>query len=74
MRFWLQLLLMSRNGLLTCLNEDSYDVRIVEDGDDGHYLTNRETLKVSQKKVAKSDVLKLKLAPGGGACLLFRKK
>ncbi len=59
---------------LSFLNEDSYDVRIVEDGDDGHYLTNRETLKVSQKKVAKSDVLKLKLAPGGGACLLFRKK
>lgn len=59
---------------LSFLLEDSYDVQIMEDGDDAHYLTNRETLKVSQKKVTKSDTLKLKLAPGGGACLLFRKK
>lgn len=59
---------------LSFLLEDSYDVQIMEDGDDAHYLTNRETLKISQKKVTKSDTLKLKLAPGGGACLLFRKK
>ena len=59
---------------LSFLHEDSYDAQIMEDGDDAHYLTNRETLKVSQKKVTKSDTLKLKLAPGGGACLLFRKK
>lgn len=59
---------------LSFLNEDSYDAQIMEDADDAHYLTNRETLKVSQKKVTKSDTLRLKLAPGGGACLLFRKR
>lgn len=59
---------------LSFLSEDSYDVQIVEDGDGTHYLTNRETLKVSQKKVTKSDALKLKLTPGGGACLLFKKR
>lgn len=59
---------------LSFLGEETYDVEVVEDGDDAHYLTNRETLKVSKKQVTKNDSLKLKLAPGGGACLTFRKK
>lgn len=56
---------------LDFLDESGYDLLLVEDGDEAHYLTNRETLKVSRKKVTKSDTLTLKLAPGGGACLLF---
>lgn len=58
---------------LSFLDEGTYEVRIVEDGDDAHYLTNRETLKVIQKKVMQNDLLKLQLAPGGGACLTFKK-
>lgn len=57
---------------LSFLGEGTYDVEIAEDGDDAHYLTNRETLKVSRKQVTNNDILKLKLAPGGGACLLFK--
>ena len=57
---------------LSFLGEGTYDVELAEDGDDAHYLTNRETLKVSRKQVTNKDALKLKLAPGGGACLLFK--
>ena len=59
---------------LTFLEEGIFDAEIVEDGDDAHYLTNRETLKVSKKQVTNKDILKLKLAPGGGACLKFIKQ
>lgn len=57
---------------LSFLKEGTFDVRIVEDGDDAHYLNNRETLKVSEKRVTNKETLTLKLAPGGGACLSFR--
>ena len=59
---------------LTFLEEGIFDAEIVEDGDDAHYQTNRETLKVSKKQVTNKDILKLKLAPGGGACLKFIKQ
>lgn len=59
---------------LDFLNEGTYEARIVEDGDDAHYLTNRETWKETTKQVTKKDSLKLKLAPGGGACLIFVRK
>lgn len=58
---------------LSFLGEGTYDVQIAEDADDGHYLTNRETLKASQQQVSATDKLTLKLAPGGGACLVFTK-
>ena len=59
---------------LTFLEDGTFNAEVVEDGDDAHYLTNRETLKVSKKQVTNKDVLKLKLAPGGGACLKFIKQ
>lgn len=59
---------------LDFLGEGTYEARIVEDGDDAHYLTNRETWKASEKQVTRKDLLKLTLAPGGGACLTFVKK
>lgn len=58
---------------LSFLGEGTHEVQIAEDGNDGHYLTNRETLKASRKQVSAQDTLILKLAPGGGACLAFRK-
>lgn len=57
---------------LSFLEEGTFDVRITGDGDDAHYLNNRETLHVSDKQVTNRDTLTLRLAPGGGACLLFR--
>lgn len=56
------------------LEEGTFDAEVMEDGDDAHYLTNRETLKVSKKQVMNKDTLRLKLAPGGGACLKFAKR
>ncbi len=57
---------------LDFLDDLQYDVLIIEDGDGAHYLTNRETLKESRRKVSKQDSIKLTLAPGGGACLIFK--
>ena len=57
---------------LNFLDDKKYNAQIIEDGDDAHYLTNRETLKVSDKQVIKDDVISLKLAAGGGACLIFK--
>ena len=58
---------------LSFLPKGSYTVEIMQDGADAHYLTNRETLQVTKQKVTRKDALDLKLAPGGGACLLIRK-
>ena len=51
-----------------------YEATVVEDGDDAHYLTNREVLKVSRQPVTAGSVVRVKLAPGGGSCLLIKKK
>ncbi len=59
---------------LSFLEEGLYDVTVVEDGDDAHFLTNREKVKVSRKQVTSKDHLTLTVAPGGGACLTFVKK
>ncbi len=54
---------------LSFLPKGKFTAEIVEDGPDAHYQTNRETCTVSTKTVGKNDVLTLKLAPGGGACV-----
>jgi len=54
---------------LTFLPRGSFTAEIVQDGPDGHYLTNRETCTVSTQTVNKKDVLTLSLAAGGGACV-----
>ena len=54
---------------LSFLPKGTFTAEIVEDGPDAHYQTNRETSTVTTKTVSKNDVLTLKLAPGGGACV-----
>ncbi|MDR0394580.1 MAG: glycoside hydrolase family 97 C-terminal domain-containing protein, partial [Tannerella sp.] len=49
-----------------------YDAIIIEDGDEAHYLTDREKLKISKKQVTANDTITVKLAPGGGACITLR--
>lgn len=58
---------------LDFLPKGTFSAKIIEDGDDAHYLYNREMLKTSQKNVTRKDSLKVKLAPGGGACIIIRK-
>ena len=58
---------------LSFLKKGKYTVEIIEDGEDAHYLTNRESLKVTTRQLTSNDKLTLKLAPGGGACLVIKK-
>ncbi len=58
---------------LSFLGKGKFKVEITEDGDEGHYLKNRETFKVSEREVTRRDVLEVKLAPGGGACIRITK-
>ena len=48
-----------------------HDAVIVQDGHDAHYLTNREQLQTERRTVSASDTIRVKLAPGGGACILL---
>ena len=56
---------------LDFLPAGNYQATIVEDGSDGHYLKNRETLRSQTRKLTHADSLHLKLAPGGGACVIL---
>ena len=51
----------------------NYQATIVQDGEDGHYQTNRETLRVEKRNARPTDTLRLKLAPGGGASVMLEK-
>lgn len=51
----------------------SYTAYITTDAETSNYLTNREATKSLKLKVDSKSVLTLKMAPGGGACVLFKK-
>lgn len=59
---------------LSFLPKGNYELTLVQDAKDSHYLTNRESFKVDKKNVSKSDVIIVNLAPGGGACLFLKMK
>jgi alpha-glucosidase len=56
---------------LDFLPPGDWQATLVQDGADGHYLKNRETLRVEQRAAKSTDSLRLKLAPGGGACVIL---
>ena len=59
---------------LSFLKKGKYTATVSTDADDTHYRTNRETYKTEDPQaVNKKSVLELKLAPGGGACVLIKK-
>lgn len=58
---------------LTFIGTGAMDATIIEDGDGAHYFTNRECLKTSTRQVTQQDVIQVKLASGGGACILIKK-
>jgi alpha-glucosidase len=52
----------------------TFKATIVQDGADGSFLTNRETHRAETRMVTATDNLTLKLAPGGGACVLLERQ
>lgn len=58
---------------LDFLPPGNWQATIVQDREDGHYQKNRETHRVEKRKVAPTDIIKLQLAPGGGACVMLEK-
>ncbi|HEX5552005.1 MAG TPA: glycoside hydrolase family 97 catalytic domain-containing protein [Chitinophagaceae bacterium] len=59
---------------LRFLGKGNYEATIIQDGDDAHYLTNRTAHKINKKTVHSSDDVHVRLAPGGGACLIIKKE
>lgn len=57
---------------LDFLGAGVFQATIIQDGATAHYLTNRESLQTEFRTVIASDTIRVKLAPGGGACTLFK--
>lgn len=59
---------------LDFLPRGTFSLELVTDGPRAHYLHNREIYEVETRLVRRTDRLSIPLAPGGGACLLLRRK
>ncbi|MFD2825283.1 glycoside hydrolase family 97 N-terminal domain-containing protein [Leeuwenhoekiella polynyae] len=57
---------------LTFLNTGTYKALIIQDGDTADYRTQNESYKTSHRAVNSTDTLHVKIAPGGGACILLK--
>jgi alpha-glucosidase len=57
---------------LSFLKSGKFEVTIIQDGENAHYLTNREVMKVQKQILKSKDKVRVKLAPGGGACLIIK--
>ncbi len=58
---------------LDFLGEGSYEAVIYADAPDAHYLTNPQAYTISRRRVSAADSLHLKMAPGGGFGIEFKK-
>ncbi|WP_342645478.1 glycoside hydrolase family 97 N-terminal domain-containing protein [Mucilaginibacter sp. CSA2-8R] len=59
---------------LSFLKKGKFKAIIIQDGDDADYRTRNESYKTSSQKVNATDKIHIKLAPGGGACVLIKKE
>ena len=59
---------------LAFLGKGRYTVSIIQDGAQADYRTQREDYTADKKQVSATDVIRVKLAPGGGACLLLKQE
>jgi alpha-glucosidase len=59
---------------LNFLKKGQYEVLVIQDGDDAHYLNYREVLQTKKIIISSNSIVKVKLAAGGGACLVIKKK
>ena len=59
---------------LDFLRDGVFDATLFEDAPDAHWQTNREAYTMRTRSVTCSDVVTATLAPGGGFCMLIRKR
>jgi alpha-glucosidase len=58
---------------LSFLGKGKFTATVNTDADDTHYRTNRETFKTeAPQTVTRKSTIKIRLAPGGGACILIK--
>ena len=57
---------------LAFLDKGLYEALVITDGDDSDYRTHAESYKATRRALMRSDTIRVKLAPGGGACLLLK--
>jgi len=57
---------------LSFLPEGKYAALVIQDGPKPDYRTHAEDYQSENRKVGQSDTLHLKLAPGGGACVMVK--
>jgi alpha-glucosidase len=57
---------------LSFLGPGRYSASVVQDGPQADFRTQREDYTTDTKQVSATDVLRVKLAPGGGACVLLK--
>ena len=50
----------------------AYDITFYEDSEDTHYQTNKESYQVRRGTVTSTDVVKVRMAPGGGHTMWIR--
>lgn len=58
---------------LDFLGTGRFEARVYADADDAHYLTNPQAYTITSEPVDASDRLHIKMAPGGGFGISFRK-
>lgn len=54
---------------LAFLGGGSFEATVIEDGEGADYRTHVESWRTTRKPVTAADVLRVRLAPGGGACV-----
>jgi len=57
---------------LSFLPAGKYEALIIQDGPKSDYRTYAEDYRAETREVSAADTLQLKLAPGGGACVLVK--
>jgi alpha-glucosidase len=58
---------------MSFLSSGNYKVTLIQDGENADYLTNREVFKVEKMTVTPTQKIKVRLAPGGGSCLIIKR-
>lgn len=59
---------------LDFLGDGAYTALVIQDGEDSDYRTHKESYRAETRAVTRRDTIRVKLAPGGGACVLLTEK